>query len=148
MSEPQTSATPRPFAGILTKLLPEEKDGGLLVPWEEEPDIERDMRPSLLLESPMHFDFDGEKGKTKPGRIDSWWRRILSMRCTQILIFVGISVGILLLYIHYLIKNMDVLFEMRAVELGFENGAIQANFTVSSQFLPGKWIDREFRQSA
>ena len=33
----------------------------------------------------------------------------------------------------------DVLFEMRAVELGFENGAIQANFTVSSQFLPGKW---------
>ena len=40
--------------------------------------------------------------------------------------------------VHYLRESIDMLFDITEVDVGFDNGAIQANLTVSGQFLPGE----------
>ena len=54
---------------------------------------------------------------------------------TKVLLLLGTVVAVVVfLYIRFLLQTMDVLFDVKEVGLGFENGEIQANLTISSQF--------------
>jgi hypothetical protein len=88
---------------------------------------------------PSRSEVDEENPKDESsGTSASLGRNMLPSRRTRVLLFLGVAIGILLLYLHFLIESMDVIFEMKEVHVGFDNGAIQANFTASSQFLPGE----------
>jgi hypothetical protein len=89
-------------------------------------------------EKAFHF-FEDEMHKN--GRQSSRARE-LSRFWARLLFFSLGMIGILSLYVWYLSTIMDVLFEMKEIGLGFENGAIQANVTASSQFLPGRSVSK------
>ena len=48
--------------------------------------------------------------------------------------------GIFSLYVWYLVHRFDIIFEMKEIDVGFDHGAIQANFTIMSQFVPGMLV--------
>ena len=50
------------------------------------------------------------------------------------------SLGIFSLYVWYLVHRFDIIFEMKEIDIGFDHGAIQANFTTISQFVPGTLV--------
>ena len=68
----------------------------------------------------------------------AWPSSWLSRRQTNLLLFLGLVMAALFMYVHYLRESIDMLFDITEVDVGFDNGAIQANLTVSGQFLPGE----------
>ena len=68
----------------------------------------------------------------------AWPSSWLSRRQTNLLLFLGLVMAALFMYVHYLRETIDILLDITEVDVGFDNGAIQANLTISSQFLPGE----------
>jgi hypothetical protein len=76
---------------------------------------------------------EGDKGADLPTASRPPSRR----RCLRVFGFLGsicIAVGI---YFYLLLKRSDVLLQPEEISIAFENGGIQTNVTMKSQFLPG-----------
>ena len=76
---------------------------------------------------------EGDKGADLPTTSRPPSRR----RCLRVFGFLGsicIAVGI---YFYLLLKRSDVLLQPEEISIAFENGGIQTNVTMKSQFLPG-----------
>ena len=109
----------------------------LLAPLPKDYGMEQDSAINSPAKSLTHWNV-GE-GTTKDAQnsvpVRSW---LSSRRRANFLLFLGFVVAALFMYVHYLRESIDMLFDITEVDVGFDNGAIQANLTVSGQFLPGE----------
>ena len=108
----------------------------LLAPLPKDYGMEQDSAINSPAKSLTHWNV-GE-GTTKDAQKRVPVRSWLSRRRANFLLFLGFVVAALFMYVHYLRESIDMLFDITEVDVGFDNGAIQANLTVSGQFLPGE----------